>query len=77
MRNLINKYGLNNKISIKVEDGVKFQSEVNFDRVLVDAECTHEGSIKHIKKFTKDHSAKPKNKGKEQIKHEKWLTLQQ
>lgn len=60
---------------MKVEDGVKYQDESQFDRVLIDAECTHEGSIKHIKKFMNNHS-KPKQK-KDEIKYEKWLTLQQ
>lgn len=27
------------------------EKEELYDRVLVDAECTHEGSLKHLKKF--------------------------
>ena len=57
------------------EDGVKYQNEAKFDRVLVDVECTHEGSIKHIKKFMKEN--KPKKATKNELKYEKWLTLQQ
>ena len=76
MKNLIKKYKLNHKIEVKVEDGVKYQDDTKFDRVLIDAECTHEGSIKHIKKFMNNHS-KPKQKHKDEIKYEKWLTLQQ
>lgn len=51
MKNLVRKYGLEDKIEVRVEDAVTFDSEIRFDRVLIDAECTHEGSIKHIKKF--------------------------
>lgn len=51
MKNLISKYGLDGKIDVCVEDGLAFNSNQLYDRVLVDAECTHEGSIKHIKKF--------------------------
>ena len=54
MKNLIKKYNLSDKITVVVEDGVTFKSEPeNFDRILIDAECTHEGSIKHLKKFIK------------------------
>lgn len=28
-----------------------YQSQELFDRVLVDVECTHEGSVKHLRKF--------------------------
>ncbi len=51
MKNLVKKYKLDHKIQVKVEDAVTFDSEVKYDRVLIDAECTHGGSIKHIKKF--------------------------
>lgn len=51
MKNLVKKYKLDHKIQVKVEDAVTFDSKVKYDRVLIDAECTHEGSIKHIKKF--------------------------
>ena len=54
MKSLISKYGLEDRIKVVVEDGTKFESEEFFDRVLVDAECTHEGSVKHLKKFTKE-----------------------
>jgi 16S rRNA (cytosine967-C5)-methyltransferase len=51
MKNLIKKYNLDKRIEVIVEDGLKYDSEELFDRVLVDAECTHEGSLKHIYKF--------------------------
>lgn len=51
MRSLVSKYGLEGKIQVVVADGVEYDCGDRFDRVLVDAECTHEGSIKHIKKF--------------------------
>jgi 16S rRNA C967 or C1407 C5-methylase (RsmB/RsmF family) len=53
MKNLVKKYHLDDQISIITADGVKFYSEKQFDRVLIDAECTHEGSLKHIFKFFK------------------------
>lgn len=64
MRNLVKKYNLDDKIQIIVADGIKFENDEKFDRVLVDAECTHEGSIKHIKKFMKSNkgNSKPKSK---------------
>lgn len=37
MNNLIKKYKLDNKIKVRVQDGVKFESQILFDRVLVDA----------------------------------------
>ena len=36
MKSLIRKYGLENKIKVVVEDGVKYEDEDQFDRVLVD-----------------------------------------
>jgi hypothetical protein len=41
MRSLIKKYQLHDQISVVIDDGVKFDCEDRFDRVLVDAECTH------------------------------------
>jgi 16S rRNA C967 or C1407 C5-methylase (RsmB/RsmF family) len=54
MKNLVKKYGLEQQIKIVTEDGLKYDSSESFDRVLVDAECTHEGSLKHIHKFFKE-----------------------
>lgn len=57
MNSLIKKYGLHEVISVKIADAVTFDEPEAYDRVLIDAECTHEGSIKHIKKFMKaEHS---------------------
>lgn len=55
-----------------VADGLKYNSEELFDRVLVDAECTHEGSLKHIYKFFKDASG-----DKRELKGKMKLTKQQ
>ena len=57
--NLCRKYGLE-WIELKEADGTEYQSEEQFDKVLVDAECTHDGSIKHLKKYLKEFQKKPK-----------------
>ncbi len=54
MNSLIKKYGLDKRIEVVIVDGVKYEDKDKFDRVLVDAECTHEGSLKHIYKFLKE-----------------------
>lgn len=41
MKSLISKYKLDGKIEVIETDGLKFSSQEPFDRVLVDAECTH------------------------------------
>ena len=41
MKNLVKKYRLDKQISVITEDGLKYESAELFDRVLVDAECTH------------------------------------
>ena len=41
MKNLIKKYKLDHKIDVVVADGLIYFSEEKFDRVLIDAECTH------------------------------------
>lgn len=51
-RNMIAKYTPPTEIELIQADGTVFSSEL-FDRILVDAECTHEGSIKHLEKFEK------------------------
>eukprot|EP00742_Colponemidia_sp_Colp-10_P010233 GILJ01011228.1.p1 GENE.GILJ01011228.1~~GILJ01011228.1.p1 ORF type:complete len:321 (+),score=27.12 GILJ01011228.1:66-965(+) len=54
---LIKKYEITN-CRVFLEDGTTFHepSPVNeqpwYDRVLVDAECTHDGSLKHVFKFS-------------------------
>lgn len=62
MKSLIKKYKLEDKIEVLEEDGLKFKSEKLFDRVLVDAECTHEGSLKHIFKFFNEAVGRPQGK---------------
>ena len=54
MKNLVKKYRLDKQISVVTAHGIKYESAELFDRVLVDAECTHEGSLKHIFKFFKE-----------------------
>lgn len=38
-------------VELILEDGTKYKTDIKFDKVLIDAECTHEGSIKHLKKY--------------------------
>lgn len=54
MKSLIKKYHLSDRITVVTADGVKYDGGEQFDRVLIDAECTHEGSLKHIYKFFKE-----------------------
>ena len=42
---------LDDRIQLINSDGTTFSDQDPFDKVLVDAECTHDGSIKHILKF--------------------------
>lgn len=58
MKSLIKKYNLQKQIEVIVADGLKYDSPNLFDRVIVDAECTHQGSLKHIYKFFKDEAEK-------------------
>lgn len=51
-KSLLKKYKARENINLICGNALNFQSEQRFDRVLVDAECTHEGSIKHMNKFT-------------------------
>jgi 16S rRNA C967 or C1407 C5-methylase (RsmB/RsmF family) len=48
---------------------LKFNDEEGFDKVLVDAECTHEGSLKHIYKFFKEEAINviPHAKGEKKL----------
>lgn len=71
MRNLVRKYKLDSSIEVVVADGVTYCNEQHFDRVLVDAECTHEGSLKHLLKFRADKDTK------RAAKNSKRLTKQQ
>jgi 16S rRNA C967 or C1407 C5-methylase (RsmB/RsmF family) len=52
-RNLVGKSGNSDIIELTNQDAVTFEwkSDSFFDRVLVDVECTHDGSFKHIVKF--------------------------
>lgn len=45
------KYGALDFVKLEDADGQEFSSVSLFDKVLVDAECTHDGSIKHLQKF--------------------------
>jgi 16S rRNA C967 or C1407 C5-methylase (RsmB/RsmF family) len=47
-RSLVNKYGHSAMVTLILGDGTTYQGEHDFDKILVDAECTHEGSIKHL-----------------------------
>lgn len=40
-------------VKLMLADGTTYQMEKEFDKILVDAECTHEGSIKHLQKYTR------------------------
>lgn len=51
-RNLLKRYD-HSDVELFLDDGVFFNKRSKFDKVLVDAECTHDGSIKHFKKFWK------------------------
>lgn len=51
-RSIIAKYYPPTPIQLIQSDGTSFTSDL-FDKILVDAECTHEGSIKHLEKFEK------------------------
>ena len=46
---LLQKYGYTAKLI--QADGRTFNDGEVYDKVLVDAECTHEGSVKHLQKF--------------------------
>lgn len=59
-RKLARKYGWSSRATLICTDGrnfdpkaflEKFEIPVQFDKVLVDAECTHDGSLKHLKKY--------------------------
>lgn len=50
-KSLLNKYN-HPEVVCKLEDGCFYGEDESVDKVLVDAECTHDGSIKHIVKFT-------------------------
>ena len=54
MKSLVKKYRLEGQIEVVAADGLTYDDAAPFDRVLIDAECTHEGSLKHIHKFFKE-----------------------
>ena len=58
---LCKKYSLE-WIELKGVDGVTYKSEILYDKVLLDAECTHDGSIKHLKKYLPEYNIYMKNK---------------
>ncbi|KRX05989.1 hypothetical protein PPERSA_01067 [Pseudocohnilembus persalinus] len=64
-KNIVNKYQLGEYIELVEQDGTKYNSERLFDRVLVDAECTHDGSVKHLLKFINEQSG---NQNQQDIK---------
>lgn len=55
-RSLVNKYSHSDIVKLYCEDGTTFKKLPDqkefYDRILVDAECTHDGSVKHLLKFT-------------------------
>ncbi|CAD8122478.1 unnamed protein product [Paramecium sonneborni] len=68
-QSIVNKYQLEKQVELILEDGTKYQSPIQFDKVLIDAECTHEGSIKHLKKYID--KPIPEKKSKKQFKNNK------
>lgn len=52
-KNIISKYKLDDSVELVCADGVEYANGQLFDRVLVDAECTHDGSFKHLLKYLK------------------------
>ncbi|CAD8110881.1 unnamed protein product [Paramecium primaurelia] len=50
-QSIVNKYKLEKYVELILQDGTKYKNQIQFDKVLIDAECTHEGSIKHLKKY--------------------------
>lgn len=50
-RNLLKKYGYSEKVKVVQADGTSYKSEIQYDKILLDAECTHDGSLKHILKY--------------------------
>lgn len=77
-RSLIKKYGHEASVRLFCEDATTFnqgpsEGELLYDRVLVDSECTHEGSLKHLKKFLKQikvpaaETDKPSRKARKQF----------
>lgn len=66
---LLKKYGLD-FIELKECDGTKFESERLYDKILVDAECTHDGSLKHLKKYLPEYNSIKKKEKKEEVKTE-------
>jgi 16S rRNA C967 or C1407 C5-methylase (RsmB/RsmF family) len=57
-------------IKLKVCDGVAYKGENLYDKVLVDAECTHDGSLKHLKKYLPEFNIKHKIKIEEDEKED-------
>ncbi len=76
-KSITNKYNhksdINRIYDIICCDGRSFKSNFEFDRVIVDAECTHEGSIKHLIKWfsDKNHVKMNMNKKGEKIERKK------
>lgn len=66
---LLKKYGLD-FIELKECDGTKFESGKLYDKILVDAECTHDGSLKHLKKYLPEYNLIKKKEKKEEAKNE-------
>jgi len=54
-KTLVDKYGHSGLIKLHCEDGTTFKKLAKenelYDKILVDAECTHDGSIKHLFKY--------------------------
>jgi len=64
-KGLLRKYWHEYHVNVFVEDGTKFSTLAGqnkdqlYDKVLVDAECTHDGSIKHLMKFNNGNKKNP------------------
>lgn len=61
-RSLVKKYGHEKIVTLIQADGTTYQGEKDFDKILVDAECTHEGSVKHLSKFLNPSKREIKNR---------------
>ena len=75
-KTLVEKYGHKELIKLYCEDGTTFnkfpKENVLYDKILVDAECTHDGSIKHLFKFCQEKKEKKdeSNENKEGVSEE-------
>lgn len=59
-RSIVKKYRLEKTVQLECCDGTIYDKEGDFDRVLLDAECTHDGSLKHLLKFVEKNKKEKK-----------------